>query len=634
MQSFTKDTREFLEKNLDKINLDCPTFIKTNLQRTIFNKLYKSSEDETFNLFFARLAANSSKNDEGHFVKLYQAMCRGDFTFATTVLRNLGVENRANQYSSCFLLEPDYTDYGSTIKSIYNIAKEGGGLGINLSRCPSSQSKIGYPGMQGVENHVQLIDALLYTSMQSEFRSGGATAYLEVWHADFMNFLQLKNPSMTDRRLRTCHLGIVLNDVFQEMILCNGTWHFFDGAAHSDLMDCYGSEFKERYAQLVKEGQSSGSMPARTILTEILTLLTKTGEPFVLFKDAINKCNFHEQYGVLSAANLCTEIVQYHNHKEYSACTLGSINLSNMVKENGNFDFHLLMETTALLVFGLNNILSNTKYSVGNINKEIRPIGIGVQGFADALVKMNMRYNEGGQTLATIFEHIYFAALTESNRLAELLNTRFYKFDESPYASGMFYFEKWNRVYNTRISLTLPWEELRAKIIKFGLINSLFIAQMPTATTALFMGNTEGCEPLGPAIERKKNSFGEFLIKSKHLDPSLHGQLFKCGGLVSRMCPLPENHDLYLSTLELSPEIYMDVMSKALPFIDQSVSLTLYLPDEEASEFNRISRWLFAAWRKGFKTGLYYCRMQPVSSAIDVSGIKNSECLAGLCCDV
>jgi ribonucleoside-diphosphate reductase alpha chain len=447
-------------------------------------------------------------------------------------------------------------------------------------------------------------------------RKGAFAMYLEPWHADVFDFLELKkNHGKEEARARDLFYAMWIPDLFMERVKAGGDWSLFCPNEAPGLYDCYGGTFDALYHKYEKEGRARKVIKAQELWFAILESQTETGTPYILYKDAANKKSNQKNLGTIRCSNLCTEIIQYTSPDECAVCNLASINLSKFVIDN-QFDFNKLYEVTRIVTRNLNKVIDANYYPIPEARKSNmrhRPIGIGVQGLADAFILMRFPFDspEARALNKDIFEAIYFGAMTESVALAEKEGA-YETFKGSPLSEGQFQFDLWG----VKPSERWDWESLKQKVMKVGARNSLLVAPMPTASTSQILGNNECFEPYTSNIYTRRTLSGEHIVVNKHLlhdlirmglwNEETREILIAANGSIQHIDGIPEDlKKLYKTTWELSMRFIIDMAADRGAFICQSQSLNLFV---ENPNFSKLSSMHFYAWQKGLKTGMYYLR--------------------------
>ncbi|HMQ47609.1 MAG TPA: ribonucleoside-diphosphate reductase subunit alpha [Saprospiraceae bacterium] len=569
-----------------------------------------------------RTALGIHGNDIEAAVETYHLMSEKWFIHATPTLFNAGTPKP--QLSSCFLLsvtEDSISGIFETLSRCAKISQSAGGIGLSIHNIRAKGSYI--KGTGGTSNGIIPMlkvynDTARYVDQGGGKRKGAFAIYLEPWHADLLEFLDLKkNHGKEELRARDLFYAMWIPDLFMERVKENGDWSLFCPNEAPGLYDTYGGEFEALYHRYEQESRARKVMKAQDLWFAILDAQIETGTPYILYKDAANKKSNQKNLGTIRSSNLCTEIMEYTSADEVAVCNLASISLSKFVNEDKlTFDFERLFEITRVVTRNLNKVIDINYYPIPearNSNMRHRPIGIGVQGLADAFILMRMPFDspEAKQLNRDIFETIYFAALTESNKLAKK-DGAYATFEGSPASQGILQYDMWDVTPSSR----WDWAELKAKIKTHGLRNSLLLAPMPTASTSQILGNNECFEPYTSNIYNRRTLSGEFIVVNKHLlkdlirlglwDENMRHRLMAENGSIQNIEGIPDElKALYKTVWEISQKAIIDLAADRGAFICQSQSMNLFL---ENPNFGKLSSMHFYAWSKGLKTGMYYLR--------------------------
>ena len=516
-----------------------------------------------------------------------------------------------------------------TLKQTAKISQSAGGIGLSIHNVRAKGSYI--KGTGGTSNGI--VPMLRNFDMTARYvdqgggkRKGSFAIYLEPWHADIFDFLDLKkNHGKEEMRARDLFYAMWIPDLFMKRIEDNGMWSLFCPNEAPGLADCYGDEFERLYEKYEKEGKARKQIKAQDLWFEILEAQIETGTPYMLYKDAANKKSNQKHLGTIKSSNLCTEIIEYTSPDEVAVCNLASIALPKFVTEDGKFDHQKLYEITKVVTRNLNKVIDVNYYPVEearNSNVRHRPIGIGVQGLADAFILLRMPFDseEARGLNKDIHETIYFAAMESSMELAKL-NGPYQSFKGSPVSKGIFQFDMWGV---TPDSGRWDWENLKREVKQNGVRNSLLLAPMPTASTSQILGNNECFEPYTSNIYTRRTLSGEFIIANKHLMKDLIGlglwsetmrqKLIAANGSVQQIAEIPQNiKDIYRTVWEISQKSIIDMSADRGAYICQSQSLNIHLTNPN---FGKLTSMHFYAWKKGLKTGMYYLRSTAAADAI------------------
>ena len=587
-----------------------------------------------------RVSIGIHKDDIPAAIETYEMMSKKYFTHATPTLFNAGTPKP--QMSSCFLLtmKDDSIDgIYDTLKQCSKISQSAGGIGLSIHNVRAKGSYI--RGTNGTSNGIVPMlrvfnDTARYVDQGGGKRKGSFAIYLEPWHADVFDFLDLrKNHGKEEMRARDLFYAMWTPDLFMERVEANGEWTLMCPNECPGLADVYGAKFKTLYEKYEKEGKGRKTIKARELWEKIVESQIETGTPYMLYKDACNEKSNQKNLGTIKSSNLCTEIVEYTAPDEVAVCNLASLALPMFV-EDGKFDHEKLYNVTYKVTKNLNVVIDRNYYPVQearNSNMRHRPIGLGVQGLADAFILLRLPFTspEAKQLNKDIFETIYFASLKASKDLAKV-DGAYETFKGSPISKGKFQFDLWG-VKAKDLSGRWDWDELRAEIIESGVRNSLMLAPMPTASTSQILGNNECFEPYTSNIYTRRVLSGEFVIVNKHLlkdlvklglwNDELKNEILRTNGSIQNIENIPQNiKDLYKTVWELSMKDIIDMAGERGQFIDQSQSLNLFV---ENANLGKLTSMHFYAWKQGLKTGMYYLRTKSAVDAIKFTVQKQSK---------
>lgn len=577
---------------------------------------------------FMRVALGVQIGNIEEAIKTYHLISEGWFTHASPTLFNAGT-NKA-QMSSCFLvaMKDDSIDgIYSTLRQTALISQSAGGIGLSIHNIRAKGSFI--RGTNGTSNGIVPMlrvfnDTARYVDQGGGKRKGAFAVYLEPWHADIEDFLELKkNHGKEELRARDLFYALWINDLFMKRVEADADWTLMCPNKSPGLADCHGKAFEELYEKYEKEGRGLRTIKARDLWFKVITSQIETGMPFMLYKDAANEKSNQKNLGTIKSSNLCTEIMQYTSDKEIAVCNLASIALPKFV-ENGEFDHKKLYDVTYQITRNLNRIIDLNYYPVEEArysNLKNRPIGIGVQGLADAFFKMRFSFDsaEARQLNKEIFETIYYAALSSSADLAKEFG-HYDSYQGSPISEGQLQHDLWG----VKPSERWDWTTLRAKIKTYGVRNSLLMAPMPTASTSQILGNNECIEPVTSNIYTRRVLSGEFAMVNKHLvrdliqlglwNEEMKDRIIAHNGSVQYIPEIPADlKELYRTVWEIKQKAILEMAADRGAYIDQSQSLNIHMED---TNFGKLSSLHFAAWKLGLKTGMYYLRTRPAVDAI------------------
>lgn len=579
-------------------------------------------------------------------IETYNLMSEKWFTHATPTLFNAGTPKP--QLSSCFLLtmQDDSVDgIYDTLKQCAKISQSAGGIGLSIHNVRATGSYI--KGTNGTSNGIVPMlrvfnDTARYIDQGGGKRKGAFAIYLEPWHADIFEFLQLKkNHGKEEMRARDLFYAMWIPDLFMKRVEADGEWSLFCPHEAPGLADCYGDEFEKLYDKYEREGRARKTIRAQELWFEILEAQTETGTPYMLYKDHANRKSNQKNLGTIKSSNLCTEIIEYTAADEVAVCNLASIALPRFITESNGiarFDHQKLYEVAYVATKNLNKVIDVNYYPVEearNSNMRHRPIGLGVQGLADVFIMLRMPFEseEAKGLNIDIFETIYFAAMTASKDLAKVHGT-YQSYAGSPISQGIFQFDMWDV---KPASMRWDWESLRKEVLQHGVRNSLLVAPMPTASTSQILGNNECFEPYTSNIYARRVLSGEFAVVNKHLlkdliklglwNETMKNLVIQANGSVQQIPSIPQRiKDLYKTVWEISQKTIIDMAADRAPYICQSQSLNIHLQDPN---FGKLTSMHFYAWKKGLKTGMYYLRTKAATDAIKFS-IDKTELAAGV----
>ncbi len=580
-----------------------------------------------------RVAVGIHKTDIDAAIHTYNLMSEKWFTHATPTLFNAGTPKP--QLSSCFLLtmkEDSIPGIYDTLKNCALISQSAGGIGLAVHNIRATGSYI--KGTNGTSNGLVPMlkvfnDTARYVDQGGGKRKGAFAIYLEPWHSDIFEFLDLrKNHGKEEMRTRDLFLALWTPDLFMKRVEANGDWSLMCPNECPGLSDTWGKDFERLYEKYEREGKARKTIKAQELWFAILEAQTETGTPYMLFKDHANGKSNQQNLGTIKSSNLCTEIIEYTAPDEIAVCNLASLALPRYIKEEGGkkfFDHDKLYEVTYTVTKNLNKVIDINYYPVEeakNSNLRHRPIGLGVQGLADAFLQLRMPFEseEAARLNKDIFETIYFAAMTASKDLAKV-DGPYQTFEGSPISRGIFQFDMWGVKPE---SGRWDWEALRNEVMEHGVRNSLLVAPMPTASTSQILGNNEGFEPYTSNIYVRRVLSGEFMVVNKHLlkdlialglwNDQMKNAIIAANGSVQNIPNIPQNiKDLYKTVWEISQRTVIDMSADRGAYICQSQSLNLHVPNVN---FGKLTSMHFHAWKRGLKTGMYYLRTKAAADAI------------------
>jgi ribonucleoside-diphosphate reductase alpha subunit len=596
---------------------------------------------ETPQYMFMRVSIGIHGKDIPSVLETYDKMSQGFFIHATPTLFNAGTPRP--QMSSCFLIankEDSINGIYQTLTECAQISKWAGGIGMHIHDIRANKSRIrGTNGQSdGIIPMLRVFNATARYVNQAGRRKGSIAVYLEPWHPDILDFLELRlNQGDEEARCRDLFTAMWIPDLFMKRVEEGGHWSLFCPDKARGLSDVYGKEFEELYTKYEEEGLANTTVPAADIWKAILKSQTETGTPYMLYKDSCNSKSNQKNLGVIKSSNLCTEILEYTDKDETSVCNLASIALPKYVnKDQKTFDFQKLHEVTKIVTKNLNRVIDRNFYPVETArrsNMKHRPIGLGVQGLADVFILCGLPFDsEESRTLnAHIFETMYHAALEASSELAEVHGS-YESFEGSPASEGILQPDMWDG--EVKFSGRYDWDAMRECVKSKGLRNSLLMAPMPTASTAQILGNNECFEPYTTNIYLRRTLAGEFVVVNKHLvndlkrvglwSKEMKDLMVKAGGSIQNIVDIPDDiKNLYKTVWEISQKCIIDMAADRGRFIDQSQSMNLFM---ESPTLSKLSSMHMYAWKAGLKTGMYYLRSKAKARPIQFS--LEPDCVA------
>ena len=631
------DVMEIINEHSDQLDsaiiyhrdYDYDYFGFKTLERSYLLKLHGKAVERPQHMIM-RVAIGIHKNDISSAIETYNLMSERWFTHATPTLFNAGTPKP--QLSSCFLLsmqEDSIDGIYDTLKQCAKISQSAGGIGLSIHNVRSTGSYI--KGTNGTSNGIVPMlrvfnDTARYVDQGGGKRKGSFAVYLEPWHADVFSFLDLKkNHGVEDQRARDLFYALWIPDLFMKRVEANEKWSLFDPNGTPELYNSWGDEFEAHYLRYESEGKAVKTINAQELWFAILESQIETGTPYMLYKDAANSKSNQQNLGTIRSSNLCTEIIEYTSKDEVAVCNLASLALPRFVTPEKTFDHQKLYDITYTVTKNLNKVIDVNYYPVieaQNSNFRHRPIGLGVQGLADAFIMMGLPFEseEAAQLNAEIFETIYFAAMQSSCDLAKK-DGHYESFPGSPLSKGIFQFDMWE---SPRISGRWNWDQLRQEVMKHGARNSLLLAPMPTASTSQILGNNECFEPYTSNVYSRGVLSGEFAVVNKHLlndlvalnlwDDEMKNRIMAANGSVQNIEEIPDRvKEIYKTAWEIKQKSVLDMAADRGAFICQSQSMNVFMAEPT---FSKLSSMHFYAWKKGLKTGMYYLRTKPAVNAI------------------
>jgi ribonucleoside-diphosphate reductase alpha chain len=578
-----------------------------------------------------RVSVGIHLDDLKSVIETYDLMSKKFFTHATPTLFNAGTPKP--QMSSCFLLamQDDSIDgIYDTLKQTAKISQSAGGIGLSIHNVRATGSYI--RGTNGTSNGIVPMlrvfnDTARYVDQGGGKRKGSFAIYIETWHADIFDFLDLKkNTGKEEMRARDLFFAMWTSDLFMKRVQEDSYWTLMCPNECPGLYNVYGDEFEAMYVDYETRGKGRKTIKARELWEKILESQIETGTPYMLYKDAANRKSNQKNLGTIRSSNLCTEIMEFTSKDEIAVCNLASLSLPMFV-ENGKFNHELLFTVTKRVTRNLNKVIDRNYYPVKegeNSNMRHRPIGLGVQGLADAFILLRMPFtsDEAKKLNQEIFETLYFAAVTASKEMA-IEEGPYSTFEGSPMSQGEFQHNMWG-IQDEELSGRWDWASLRKEVMEHGVRNSLLVAPMPTASTSQILGNNEAFEPYTSNIYTRRVLSGEFIVVNKHLlhdlvelglwNETLKQEIMRHNGSVQNIAIIPQDlKDLYKTVWEMSMKDIIDMSRQRGYFVDQSQSLNLFMQD---ANYSKLTSMHFYAWQSGLKTGMYYLRTKAAVDAI------------------
>jgi ribonucleoside-diphosphate reductase alpha chain len=586
---------------------------------------------------YMRVAVGVHKNDIDSVIKTYHLMSERWFTHATPTLFNAGTPKP--QMSSCFLLtmkEDSIDGIYDTLKQTAKISQSAGGIGLAIHNIRATGSYIG--GTNGTSNGIIPMlrvfnDTARYVDQGGGKRKGAFAIYLEPWHADVFEFLDLrKNHGKEEMRARDLFFALWMSDLFMKRVEANEDWSLFCPNEAPGLSDCWGAEFEKLYTSYEVAGKARKTVKAQDLWFKILESQIETGTPYVLYKDAANSKSNQQNLGTIKSSNLCTEIMEYTSPEEVAVCNLASLALPRFVID-GKFDHQKLYDVTYQVTKNLNAVIDNNYYPVEEArtsNTRHRPVGLGVQGLADAFIMLRLPFESDLAKMLNknIFETLYFAAMTASKDLAKE-HGAYETYQGSPVSKGIFQYDMWGVTPTDR----WDWAGLKAEVKQYGVRNSLLVAPMPTASTSQIFGNNECFEPYTSNIYTRRVLSGEFIIVNKHLlkdlvslglwTNSMKNKIIAANGSIQNIEEIPADiKELYKTVWEIKQRNLIDMAADRGAYICQSQSLNLFVDSPTTSKLTSMH---FYGWKKGLKTGMYYLRSQAATQAVQFTVEKQGS---------
>lgn len=589
-----------------------------------------------------RVAVGIHGHDAEAAIETYNLMSERYFTHASPTLFNAGTPHP--QMASCFLVamkDDSIEGIYDTLKTCAMISKTAGGIGLHIHNIRGTGSYIA--GTNGFSNGIVPMlrvfnNTARYVDQGGNKRPGAFAIYAEPWHSDVFEFVELrKTHGKEDFRARELFYALWIPDLFMKRVQANGEWSLMCPNECPGLSDCYGDEFEALYEKYEREGRAKRTVKAQKLWYALLEAQTETGNPFMLYKDSANRKSNQKNLGTIKSSNLCTEIIEYSAPDEVAVCNLASIALPTFIDQSTKtYDFSKLHEVSKVLTSNLNKIIDGNYYPVEEArrsNMRHRPIGIGVQGLADAFQILGMPFDspEARKLNVDIFETIYHAALERSCEIAAQLGP-YETYEGSPASHGELQYDMWGVTPSKR----WDWAQLKAKIAEHGIRNSLLLAPMPTASTSQILGFNECFEPYTSNIYSRRVLAGDFqvvnpwllrdLVEAGLWDETMKNRIIAHGGSIQAVDGIPAHiKALYKTVWEISQKAIIDMAADRGAFICQSQSMNLHL---QAPTFGQLTSMHFYAWKKGLKTGAYYLRTRPAANAIQFTVSQEEQNLA------
>ncbi len=638
------DVYEIIKKNADVLDSSIiydrdfrfDYFGFKTLERSYLLKINGETAERPQQMFM-RVAIGIHKEDITSALETYNLMSEGWFTHATPTLFNAGTPKP--QMSSCFLLtakKDSISGIYDTLTQCAKISQSAGGIGLAIHDIRAKGSYI--KGTNGTSNGIVPMlkvfnDTARYVDQGGGKRKGSFAIYLEPWHADVFDFLDLKkNHGKEENRARDLFYALWVPDLFMKRVEENGDWTLMCPNECPGLSDTHGAEFEALYTRYEREGKGRKTIKAQDLWFKVVESQIETGTPYMLYKDAANAKSNQKNLGTIRSSNLCTEIMEYTSPDEVAVCNLASIALPKFVRD-GQFDHQRLFEVTYHVTKNLNKIIDYNFYPVPEArrsNMRHRPIGLGVQGLADAFILMRFPFDseEAKKLNREVFETIYYAAMTSSKDLSKEFGP-YETYPGSPVSQGEFQFDMWGVTPTDR----WEWSVLREEVKKHGVRNSLLVAPMPTASTAQILGNNECFEPYTSNIYTRRVLSGEFIVVNKHLmrdlvklgiwNENIKNKIVAANGSVQNIDEIPQNlKDLYKTAWEISQKAIIEMAAERGAYICQSQSLNIFM---ENANFAKLTSMHFYGWKKGLKTGMYYLRTKAATDAIKFTLEKQQQ---------
>jgi ribonucleoside-diphosphate reductase alpha chain len=642
LYDFVLENKEVIDSAIDiERDLDFDFFGIKTLERSYLLKIGEKIVERPQYLYM-RVAMGICNGDLEMGLRIYDDLSTHLYTHATPTLFNAGTPKA--QMSSCFLLankDDSIEGLFSTIKDVAHISKWAGGIGLHVHNVRAKGAYIKGTGGEsdGLIPMMKTYNEIARWINQGGKRKGSFAIYLEPWHSDVFEFIELrKNTGKEEMRARDLFLAMWTPDLFMKRVEEDGDWSLFTPDEAPGLSDTYDTpeekNFTKLYEQYEQEGRARKVVKARKLMDKILEAQMETGTPYMLYKDPANYKSNQKNLGTIKSSNLCTEIIEYSSADEQAVCNLASIALPKYII-NGEFNHELLYETTKQIVRNLNNVIDLNYYPTEETkrsNFRHRPVGLGIQGLADIFCLLGIAFESelADKIQVEIFETIYFAALTSSMEIAQKEGA-YETFEGSPLSQGILQYQMWGKT-DKDTSGRWDWKSLRKQIIKFGVRNSLLVAPMPTASTAQILGNNEAFEPFTTNLYLRRTLSGEFVVINKHLvkdllkigmwNDAIKNKLIMENGSVQNIPEIPtELKEIYKTVWEMSQKRIIQMAANRAVYIDQSQSMNLFM--DNVTKPKLLAAHIYG-WKMGLKTGMYYLRTRSAVDAIKSLGVDIS----------
>lgn len=656
-EKLVKNTIEIQEKINEIINPDLDYERDYFGLKTLYRSyLLRSNGEiiETPQYLYMRTSIGIHGTDIDNVIKTYNKLSQGRFTHATPTLFNAGTPKP--QMSSCFLLtmkEDSIEGIYSTLKDCALISQSAGGIGLTIHNIRATGSYI--KGTGGTSNGIVPMlrvynETARYVDQGGGRRKGSFAMYIEPWHADIFDFLDLrKNHGKEEMRARDLFPAMWIPDLFMERVESNGDWTLMCPNECPGLSDVYGDKFKELYTKYESENKGRKTIKAQDLWLKILESQIETGTPYMLYKDAANSKSNQQNLGVIKSSNLCTEIIEYTSKNEQAVCNLASIAVNkSLIKINNSeieYNHDLLYDDAYQATINLNKVIDENYYPTEETrisNFKHRPIGLGIQGLADTFAMLGIAFDseEAIKLNKEIFETIYFASLKASCDLAKK-NGTYQSYKDSPIQKGLLQYDLWGKTKEVEENSRWDWKELKEEIKLYGVYNSLLLAPMPTASTAQILGNNECFEPFSSNLYTRRTLSGDFIVINKYLVDKLQdldlwndkiiNKLKESNGSIQNIPEIPtEVKEVFKTVWEISQKVILNMAADRGKFICQSQSMNIFMDN---ANFGKLTSMHFHGWKLGLKTGMYYLRTRAAADAIKFT-VKKEESQEQISCSL